>query len=35
MYENAAYARMARLGNGSFILTGLTDKNLHLLGEEK
>ena len=35
MYENAAYARMARLANGSFILTGLTDKNLHLLGEEK
>ena len=35
MYENAAYARMARLGNGSFILTGLTDKNLYLLGEEK
>lgn len=35
MYENAAYARMARLGNGSFILTGLTDKNLQLLGEEK
>ncbi len=34
-YENAAYARMARLGNGSFILTGLTDKNLQLLGDEK
>ncbi len=35
IYENAAYARMARLGNGSFILTGLTDKNLQVLGDEK
>lgn len=30
-YENAVYAQAAVLGNGSILLTGLTDENFNLL----
>lgn len=34
-YENAAYAQMALLPNGSFLIKALTDENLQPLGGKK